>query len=128
VKKMSNKDIVDRFFEKWQTGNIAGAMDECTEDAVWNNVPMKPIEGKAAIESFLTKFAKGMSDIHYDISYVMEEGDRLMLEGVENYTKSGHKVSVPYMASFQFRGGKIAAWADYFDLTTVERQLGLKST
>jgi len=124
---MSNKDIVDQFFEKWQAGDIAGAMDQCTEDAVWDNVPMKPIEGKAAIESFLTKFAKGMTDVFYDITCVMEEGDRLMIEGSENYTKNGKKVSVPYMASFQFRDGKISAWADYFDLATVERQLGLKS-
>ncbi len=120
---MSNKDIVNQFFDLWKSGDIAGAMGQCTEDAVWDNVPMKPIEGKAAIEAFLTKFAKGMSDVHYDITYMMEEGDRLMIEGSENYTKHGKKVSVPYMASFTFRDGKISSWADYFDLATVERQL-----
>ena len=120
---MSNKDIVDQFFACWSNGDIAGSMALCTDDIVWDNVPMKPIEGKAAIEAFLTKFAKGMSDVHYDIHGFMQDDDRLMLEGVENYTKKGRKVSVPYMASFDFRDGQICAWRDYFDLATVERQL-----
>ncbi len=122
---MSNKEIVDNFFDRWKQGDIAGAMSNCTDDVVWNNVPMKPIEGRVAIESFLAKFAKGMTDVFYDVHLCMEDGDRLMLEGVENYTKNGKKVSVPYMASFSFRDGKISGWADYFDLATVEKQLGL---
>ncbi len=120
---MSNRDIVDQFFECWSNGNIAGSMAVCTDDAVWDNVPLKPVVGKPAIEKFLTKFARGMTDIHYDIRNVLEDGNRLMLEGVENYTKNGRKVAVPYMASFEFRDGKISAWSDYFDLATVERQL-----
>ena len=120
---MSNKAIVDGFFERWQQGDIAGALDHCTDDVVWDNVPMKPINGKAAVTEFLNKFARGMSNVHYDIKNVLEEGDVLLLEGVENYEKKGRKVSVPYMASFRFRDNKICAWSDYFDLATVERQL-----
>ena len=71
----------------------------------------------------MEKFGKGMTDVHYDIKNVLEEGNLLMLEGVENYTKKGRSVSVPYMASFQFRDDKICLWRDYFDLATVERQL-----
>ncbi len=120
---MSNKEIVDEFFARWSSGDLEGAMAMCTEDAVWDNVPMKPVVGRDAIQGFLGKFSKGMSDIHYDVKGVMENGDKLMLEGVENYTKNGQKVSVPYMASFTFRDGKISGWSDYFDLATVERQL-----
>lgn len=120
---MSNKDIVDRFFACWSDGDLDGAMALCTEDAVWDNVPMKPVVGRDAIHAFLGKFGKGMSDIHYDVKGAMENADSLMLEGVENYTKNGRKVSVPYMASFKFRDGKICSWSDYFDLATVERQL-----
>jgi limonene-1,2-epoxide hydrolase len=120
---MSNKDIVDQFFSCWASGDIAGSMANCTDDVVWDNVPMNPIEGKAAVEAFLIKFAEGMSDVRYDIEHVMEDGNRLMLEGVENYTKKGRKVSVRYMASFEFRDNRISAWRDYFDLASVQRQL-----
>lgn len=120
---MTNKEIVDQFFACWSQGDLDGSMDLCTEDAVWDNVPMKPVVGKTAIRAFLGKFAKGMSDIHYEVKGVLENADSLMLEGTENYTKNGRKVSVPYMASFKFRDGKICSWSDYFDLATVERQL-----
>lgn len=120
---MTNKDIVDQFFACWSQGDLDGSMALCTEDAVWDNVPMKPVVGKAAISAFLGKFAKGMSDVHYEVKGVLENADSLMLEGTENYTKNGKKVSVPYMASFKFRDGKICSWSDYFDLATVERQL-----
>lgn len=120
---MSNRHLVDGFLKCWAAGDIPGALELCTDDVIWDNVPMKPIEGKAAVESFLIKFARGMSNPHYDIKHVMEEGDVLLLEGVENYTKNGRKVSVPYMASFEFKDGKIRLWRDYFDLATVERQL-----
>ncbi len=120
---MSNKEIVDEFFARWSQGDIAGSMELCTDDVVWDNVPMKPIVGKSEISAFLTKFAKGMADIHYDIKNALEDANSLMLEGVENYTKKDKKVSVPYMASFKFRDGKISSWSDYFDLATVERQL-----
>ena len=120
---MSNRDIVDKFFECWINGDIAGSMARCTDDVVWDNKPLKPLKGKPAIEAFLTKFAKGMSDIRYDIHYAMEQGDRLMLEGTENYTKNERRISVPYMASFEFRDNRICAWRDYFDLASVERQL-----
>ncbi len=120
---MKNVDVVNGFFAAWTDGDVAGAMDHCTDDVIWDNVPMKPIEGKAAVQGFLEKFGKGMSNVHYDIKHVLEEGNLLMLEGVENYEKRGRKVSVPYMASFEFKDGKICLWSDYFDLATVERQL-----
>lgn len=120
---MSNREIVDRFFARWCEGDIAGAMAECTDDVVWDNVPMNVIEGRPAVQAFLEKFANGLSDPHYDIRNVLEKDDVLMIEGVENYTKNGRNVSVPYMASFKFRDGKICLWRDYFDLRTVERQL-----
>ena len=36
------------------------------------------------------------------------------VEGTENYTKNGKKISVPYAAVVEFKGDKIVAWRDYF--------------
>ena len=120
---MTKLEIVKGFQQAWADGDIPGAMEYCTDDVVWNNVPMKAFEGKEAVQRFFEKFARGMSNPRYDIKNVLEKDDLLMLEGVENYEKHGHSVSVPYMASFSFRDDKIYYWSDYFDLATVERQL-----
>ena len=124
---MSNLDTVKAFYAAWSEGDIDGALAHCADDMVWDNVPMKAFVGKERIKSFLEKFAQGMSDTHYDIKNTIEQDNRLMIEGVENYNKAGKAIAVPYMASFHFANGKIASMSDYFDLSTVERQLGIKS-
>ena len=122
---MSKFEIVQSFYKAWAAGDLDSSLAYCTDDIVWDNVPLKPFEGKERVRQFLEKFANGMSNTHYDIRNHLESGDLLMLEGVEMYDKSGHSVAVPYMALFTFRDGKIAEMRDYFDLATVERQLGL---
>ena len=122
---MQKIDTVMAFYGAWANNDIDGSLALCTEDLVWDAVPLKPFEGKEKVRSFLEKFAVGMSDQRYDIKNTLEDGDLLMIEGVENYKKNGHQVSIPYMAIFRFQGDKISEMRDYFDLKTVEQQLGL---
>ena len=122
---MNKLEIVQSFYKAWAAGDLDGSLAYCTEDIVWDNVPLKPFEGKERVRQFLEKFANGMSNARYDIRNHLESGDLLMLEAVEMYDKDGRSVAVPYMALFTFRDGRIAGMRDYFDLATVERQLGL---
>ena len=115
--------IIDRFHRAFAKGDFQSVMDCCTDDVVWDNVPMKPIVGKQAVLTFLEKFARGMSDPRYERKNVLERDGLVMVEGVENYVKNSKSVRVPYMAAFEIRDGKISQWRDYFDLSTVERQL-----
>ena len=115
--------IIDRFHRAFAKGDFQSVMDCCTDDVVWDNVPMKPIVGKQAVLAFLEKFARGMSDPRHERKNVLERDGLVMVEGVENYVKNGKSVRVPYMAAFEIREGKISQWRDYFDLSTVERQL-----
>jgi limonene-1,2-epoxide hydrolase len=123
---MSKFEIAQSFYKAWAEGNLDGSMTYCTDDIVWDNVPLKAFEGKERVRGFLEKFAKGMSNVRYEIRNHLEDGNLLMVEGVEKYDKGGRAVAVPYMAVFRFRDGRIAELRDYFDLATVERQLGLK--
>ena len=116
-------EIIDTFLGAFAEGNFDGVMECCTDDVVWDNVPMKPIVGKPAVLAFLEKFARGMSNPRYERKNVLEREGLVMVEGVENYSKNGKTVRVPYMAAFEIRDGKISQWRDYFDLATVERQL-----
>jgi limonene-1,2-epoxide hydrolase len=123
---VTNFEIVQTFYRTWASGNLDGCLEYCTDDLVWDNVPIRPLEGKQRVREFLGKFASGMSNARYEIKNHLEFGDLLMLEGIEMYEKSDRPIAVPYMAIFRFRDGRIAEMRDYFDLATVERQLGLK--
>jgi limonene-1,2-epoxide hydrolase len=45
-----------------------------------------------------------------------------MNERVDVFEMGGKHVEVPVAGVFEIRGGKIAAWRDYFDLATFTKQ------
>jgi len=121
----SHADTVRAYYAAWIADDMDGVMSLCTDDVVAVNVPIGPIHGRVAVREFFTKFARGMGQKRYDIQRMVAGDDCCLVEGVENYVRGGHQVSLPYMSTFLFRDGLIREWRDYFDLQTVLRQLGL---
>ena len=58
---------------------------------------------QAATREFLNKFARGMTNKRYDVCALLEQGDTVMVEGVESYDKKGKRVSLPYRPAKLFR-------------------------
>jgi limonene-1,2-epoxide hydrolase len=108
----------------WQARDLELALSYIDDDIVWYpNRSMEPIRGKAAMRAFLEKWGRGMSDIHYEQSHVVESGDLLFVEGRESYVKKGRRITVPYAGVVVWRDGKAVEWRDYFDLKQLEAQL-----
>jgi limonene-1,2-epoxide hydrolase len=116
---------VRAYYAAWLADDLEGVLRLCTDDVVAVNVPIGPIHGKSAVRRFFDKFGKGMTGKHYEVRRILADADCCVVEGVENYVKDGHPVSLPYMSTFLFRDGLICEWRDYFDLQTVLKQLGL---
>lgn len=105
-------------------GDFDGATACYADDIVaYPNRSMRPMQGRAAMRAFMQKFAAGMEEQRYTQSLVIESGDFLLVEGTESYRKNGRSVSIPYAGVMEFRGEKIIAWRDYFDLKSLEKQL-----
>ena len=120
------QEIVKQFFDFWCRDDIDGALKLCADDVIWDNVPMEPIEGRKNVRDFLARYGAGMSEKQYDILNVMESGELVFIEALENYVRSGSAVSVRFMSAFDVKDNLITHWRDYFDLATVERQLASK--
>ena len=116
---------VKAYYAAWLADDLEAVLRLCTDDVVAVNVPIGPLNGKAAVREFFGKFARGMTDKRYDVHRILGDGECVVVEGVENYVKDGHQVSLPYMSTFLFRDALISEWRDYFDLQTVLQQLGL---
>jgi limonene-1,2-epoxide hydrolase len=122
---MQPRQIIDAYYAAWIRDDLEAVLALCTEDVIAVNVPIGPLQGKGAVRTFFDKFGRGMSSKRYEVLHVLVDGDVAVVEGVENYVKSGKTVALPYMSMFRFRGGLIAEWRDYFDLQTVLKQLEL---
>ena len=122
---MNHEETIRNYYAAWVRDDLDAVFAQCTDDLVAVNVPIGPIHGKAAVRKFFEKFGRGMSDKRYDVERILVSGDIAVVEGVENYMKSGKAVSLPYMSVFKFEGAKIREWRDYFDMETILRQLDL---
>jgi limonene-1,2-epoxide hydrolase len=115
---MSNPEqIVRDFCDAWKALDIDAIVDAFTDDAVYHNIPMDPLEGKDAIRAFLEGLGAMMTAAEFRIGNLAVNGDVVLTERVDSFTTpAGKEVGVPVMGVFEIRDGKIAAWRDYFDM------------
>jgi len=111
--------ILRQVIEAWQDKDIERVLSFMADDIVWHYAAaaMPPVRGKAAARKLLTRFQADMHRIEWRIFAHAETGDRLFVEGVDDYrTPEGHRVATPYAGVLDFRDGLIVGWRDYVDL------------
>ena len=82
------------------------------------HVGSKPVKGPEGLGRFLDNYWGRSKDGVWRIETFAQSGDKLLMEGWEEYTDipSGRRVTNRYMGVMEFREGKIARWRDYFQL------------
>jgi len=113
-------DLVRRFCTAW--GNDLGAEDLAaffTDDAVYHNIPFKPVTGRENIAdniaSFIRPGAPGIERIEFRVSNIAANGPVVMTERVDVFTLAGKTFDLRVMGTFEVSDAKIKAWRDYFD-------------
>ncbi|MEP6686247.1 MAG: nuclear transport factor 2 family protein [Verrucomicrobiota bacterium] len=83
------------------------------------------LKGPDQIRELLTKALAKYESLDFQIAHTTPAGDHLIVEGSMIGKLGGKTVRVPFISIFQFRGGKIAAQRDMFDVTHFLVQLGV---
>jgi limonene-1,2-epoxide hydrolase len=118
-------DILLQVIEAWQAKDIDRVLDFMADDIVWHYAAaaMPPVRGKATAAKLLKRFHGDMHGIQWRIFAHAEAGDRLFVEGVDDYTTTeGCRVATPYAGVLEFRDGLIVGWRDYVDLGVAAQQ------
>ena len=93
-----------------------------TEDAVYHNIPMEPVQGRAAIQQFIAGFVAVVDGIDFQVHRQVSDGTVVMNERTDVMRrKDGGEVPLPVMGVFEVHDGKIAAWRDYFDMAAIAK-------
>jgi limonene-1,2-epoxide hydrolase len=96
-----------------------------TADAVYHNIPLAPVVGRAAIEETLKQFLTPGSAAEFEIKAIAIRDAKVLTERVDRFEMNGKKVELPVMGIFEVApDGKISAWRDYFDMAQFTSQLG----
>ena len=122
-------EVVRRFCAAW-ADNIGAAELAAffTDDAIYHNIPMAPVTGRAAIANNIAKFirpgAPGIEAIQFRVIHIAANGPIVMTERVDVFRLPHKSFELPVMGVFEAHDGKISAWRDYFDMNQVTSQMG----
>jgi limonene-1,2-epoxide hydrolase len=138
-------DVVQRFCAAWADGDLDAIMAFFTDDAVYHNIPIAPVEGKDAIRSTIAGFTAplvadasagssggrsakpssswGVGKLEFRVDNIAGDGNVVLTERVDVFSMPGATIELPVMGTFEIRDGRIAAWRDYFDMNQFMSQM-----
>jgi steroid delta-isomerase-like uncharacterized protein len=132
------RDLYHEYESAYSKLDYSGLASFYASDAVFAD-PISRHEGREAIGAFFEEADKPFSDIRFEVSRLIEEGNVLVAEWVWGATNTGpltmpdgteipatHKaVELPGVSIVSVRDGKITSHRDYFDSASMIGQLGL---
>ena len=113
--------VVREFCAMWPERSIDRFLEFFTDDAVYHNMPMEPVSGKNGIREVLNLCVPA-EEIEAEIVHLAARGNLVFTERVDRFRFGAKRVDLACAGVFEIRDGKIAAWRDYFDLATWQRQ------
>ena len=118
-----NLETVRRFCDAFSRRDPDEILDFFSDDAVYHNMPMPPVQGKAGIKTVLDMFLKPSTSVEFIVLKIAEGEDGAVLtERLDKFALGGKNIELPVMGAFELTDGKIAAWRDYFDMAAWTRQ------
>lgn len=110
------------FVDAWPRRDASELAPFFSIDAVYHNIPLDPVRGRDSIRQTLESFMETGGFVSVDVTNIVSDGGRVVVERVDHFTVSGKTSSLPIMGIFEVQDGLITAWRDYFDLGRFERE------
>jgi steroid delta-isomerase-like uncharacterized protein len=133
-------NLVERFAEAFNRGDVDGLLACFTEDATYRDLFYGPHAGQAALRSMFERMFREGRDYRWQMDVIVMDARRAAAEWTFGYTATaavpqseGRHVRFSGMSIFDLddgdlgggdRGGKIRAYREYADTGTALLQLG----
>ncbi len=119
------ESVVRDFCDAFSGRDIEEILGFFTEDAVYHNIPIAPVEGRDAIRAVLAQFVgPATTAAKFEVRNLAVSGRLVLTERVDRFTIGDKRIELPVMGTFEVGSdGKIRAWRDYFDMNQFTKQL-----
>ena len=122
---MTPEAVVRKFCQAVARADVRELAAFFTEDAVYHNIPIAPVTGRAAIEATLAQFITPGAHVEFELKGLAVRDALVLTERVDRFEMAGKKIEIAVMGAFEVTpDGKISAWRDYFDMQQFTGQLG----
>jgi limonene-1,2-epoxide hydrolase len=119
-----NEAVVRAFIGAFNANDLDRIMGFFSEDAVYHNIPVQPVQGTAAIRGVIQGFLGLATQVDWIVHQLAETQDGVVLtERTDRFLIRGKWVELPVMGAFDLREGRITGWRDYFDMKQFQSQL-----
>lgn len=119
---MTPTETVQSFIAALNAMDLERAFALLADDVVYHNMPMEPVTGPAMVKAVFGQIP--MTGMDWETHAIAASGDTVLTERTDRFTLAdGRVVALRVMGAFEVRGGRIAAWRDYFDLAQWMRQM-----
>ncbi|MGH3969763.1 MAG: limonene-1,2-epoxide hydrolase family protein [Mycobacterium sp.] len=116
----SADELITEFCKRWLSPHPDELAGYFTEDAVYHNIPMQPVQGREAIKEFIAGFVAAFDGIDFQVHRQLSDGTLVMNERTDVMRrKDGGEIPLPVTGVFEVRDDQIAAWRDYFDMAAI---------
>ncbi len=119
-------ELFQAIINAWKAKDIDAVLARMHDDIVWHFAVAAepPIRGKAQARKFLTRFGAGIAEVKWRLFDHAERGDRLFVEGVDEYvTTDGRTIAAAYAGVIDFKGDLVIGWRDYVDVGVMAAQI-----
>lgn len=134
----ANRQLLDRYVERYNAGDLDGVMDLYADDAV-QLMPDGTFEGRSTIRERLAQELNAFSDIAHRVESFVEQDDAFadewtfvgthtgpfVLPDGSEVPPTGKRVELRGMELVEVRDGKIVVDNLYYDSLAAAAQLGL---
>jgi limonene-1,2-epoxide hydrolase len=111
-----SETVVRNFLKAWEARDLDTIMEYFDDGAVYENVPVPPVTGRADIRNFIGGILYAFKNIEVVIHHQVSDGGIVMNERTDTIrAESGTEVPLRVMGIFEIRDGRIVKWRDYFD-------------
>jgi limonene-1,2-epoxide hydrolase len=114
----NNETVIREFIQAWSRLDPVELAGYFTDDGIYHNMPMAPVQGREKIEEFIRGFLSSWTETDWDMVNIIAEGDLVVAERVDRTKTQEKSVELPCVGVFELKDGKIKVWRDYFDLST----------
>lgn len=141
MKASDNANVARTFHEAWAERNPDKGAAVIADDCIFVDVPRAEIQhGPEGYRNDYERWRTAFPDGTVKITNVIAEGEWVVVEFTNSGTNTGplrtaigdfpptnRKIEVQYCSVMQIKNGKVTSGRDYYDVTTILRQLGLSS-
>ncbi|MBL7497674.1 nuclear transport factor 2 family protein [Frankia sp. CNm7] len=112
------KSTVTEFLAALERLDIDAALDLVADDVVYQNVPLPPARGRAAVEKQLRWMGRYFTGFEVRVRHLAVDGSVVLSERTDVLRSGSWEAAFWVCGTFEVRDDRIVLWRDYFDWAT----------